>query len=437
MDGNGVNSGLQKFKKKMKKAKIRRYNPIPPKCDVKFDDFKSNTECDTRKNKDDVINDKSISNANSSVNLHNLKLYLLQKVESCLKNHGADDVIGTDIKNLFDDELVDVVTAGDRIYGNITCLICKHQNKKNNSKKKVSYYQSTDKNYWVMSNFTKHLTNFHQLSSNRSTNQIIIMPKNDVELNKIVSNNFNNNDDDSVFIVEEVSVEMIPTKIDYVANINIDESSLYNQLAQQIGDMIGTVLLNNDPQEQMQFYHNENEKDQLTVAKIQSDGNCLFGAIVHQIWQHEIDSAEHDTATKQLRKNVIDYILKSDNFESFQFMLQDRVYERNNEQKSKILNIKDECKNYVQYVLSREGEWGGYETIIAASRIHSTNIIIIDEVGSYYISSDTNRMYDRSIVLAYRMGAKNIRNHYDSVCDIESTSMYKITNVITKRLKGI
>lgn len=428
VDKNGINSGLYKFKMKTKKPR-KRYNPIDPKCNLKFD-VDSNNECGE-------LN----SNVDMTANLPDLKSYLLQKVETCLRNHGADELIGTDSKDLIDEETVDVVTAGDQIYGNITCLICQHQNKKNNRKKRVSYYRSKEKCYWVMSNFTKHLTNFHRLSSIRGPKKMSTKANSDEENNINKTNDLNEiDDDDSVFVIEEVAVEMKPPKIERDANFSFERTTLYNQLAHQIGEMIGEVILHDDQQDQMQFYRNENmsDKAQLTVAKIPGDGNCLFSAIVHQIWHHEIDSAEHETATSQFRKYVVDYILHPENFRSFEYHLQDRVYEyyeRKSKQKSKIINMRDECKKFVRDILSKDGEWGGYETMVAASKIHSTNIIVIDELGSCYISGDTNKMHARTIALAYRMGANNIRNHYESVCDIGSTNIYKIVDLITKRMK--
>lgn len=420
VDKNGINTGLHKFKMKVRKPRNQRPNPIALKRHVKFD-YKSNTEtkCD-----------------DTSTELADLKSYLVRRVKSCFINHGADKITGTNINDLFDEETVAVESAGGRIYGNITCLICQH-NKEKKTKKRVSYFQSEDKSYWVMSNFTKHLVDFHRLSTIRAPNQIIAKPITDFENKKTETNNLNekSDDDDSVYIVNEVSVEIKPPEIDLDANLSNEVLSLYDQLSEQIGKTIGAVHINDDKLEQMLFHHSKNERAELTVAKIPTDGNCLFGAIVHQIWQHEIDSAEHETATSQLRNDVIDYILNPDNFKSFEFTLRDHVYERRSKQKQKGINMKEECKNFVRNVLSKEGVWGGHETIIAASRIYSTNIIVIYESGSYLISSGANRMYARTITLAYRLGANNIRNHYDSVCDIESEDIMKITDSITKQKK--
>lgn len=174
------------------------------------------------------------------------------------------------------------------------------------------------------------------------------------------------------------------------------------------------------------------------MTRISGDGNCLFASIVHQIYHYPTDSREHKVATKQLRADVVAHILLPENFDAFLFTLKDRVYDIKT--KHEIIDMNTECKNYVQNILSKNGVWGGHETIIAASRIYRKNIVTFDESGSYYTANNKNSMYDGTIALAYRIGhydntGKPIRNHYNSVSDIDSGNLYKATDFILKLMK--
>lgn len=56
-----------------------------------------------------------------------MKSDLLQKVQTCLVNHGADKL--ADIGQL-DDKIIHVTIENGRAYGNITCVICRNTKKR-------------------------------------------------------------------------------------------------------------------------------------------------------------------------------------------------------------------------------------------------------------------------------------------------------------------
>lgn len=200
--------------------------------------------------------------------------------------------------------------------------------------------------------------------------------------------------------------------------------------------MIGAAMLNDDQQEPMRFIHNDKSLAKLTVAKISGDGNCLFAAIVHQIFRMPIDSDEHKAATIKLRLDVVEYILQ--HFDAFKYTLQDRIYEITKKKKHEIIDMAEECKNFVRNILSQNGFWGGHECIVAASKIHSINIIVFDEQGNYYVAGDNKLNFDKTISIGYRgtvHDGKIIRCHYDSVTDISSATMYKVTSSIENGMK--
>lgn len=141
VDGNGINSGLHKFKMEVTKPRYRRL----PKTDSKTVPVTCNEP----------------TNIENSKDLKEMKSLLIDKVETCLLKHGATELV--DIANL--NEIVHVTTENHRVYGNITCVICQNTNKKKKSKHRIAYCPI--KNYWIMSNFVKHLVDYHRLKSIR------------------------------------------------------------------------------------------------------------------------------------------------------------------------------------------------------------------------------------------------------------------------------
>lgn len=424
VDGNGINTGLHQFKMKVKKTRQRRL-PIAATHATQgiAHELKIKSE-----------------NISESDKLLEMKTDLLRKVEMCLINHGAEKL--ADIADL-GDEMVHVTDENSRMYGSIECVICRDGNKKKKKKSNYRVSYCPIKNYWVMSNYAKHLVDYHRLkiicngtkrkSSKIEGDSILCSVNGVAEKNEPA---FDESDD--VYIIEEVEVEISHPKLaeSSVSSSNEENIPLFKQLADQIGKIIGAVLFNDDQQEQMRFFHG-NALAELTLAKITGDGNCLLAAIVHQIFRMPIDSAEHKAATIKLRRDIVEYILHPDNFDEFKFTLQGRVYET--KKKSQIIDMVAESKHFVQNVLSKNGFWAGHESIIAASRIHSVNIIIFDESGSYYLANDAKTIYNQTIALGYRIGEKKgneiIRIHYDSVSDISSDNVYKAINSIEKRME--
>lgn len=408
VDGNGVNTGLHFFKIKVKKPHKHRLPKVSSKNIQPMDDkFK--------------IESDDIENTN---NTSEMKLDLLHKVKMCWINHGADEL--ADIGHL-DDKIIHVTIENGKTYGNITCVICRDtKKKKKNDKCRVSF--CSIKNYWIMSNFAKHLHDYHRLK--------LIRKKQNKSIVKSKSPN-DADDDDSLYIIEEVEVKMDHATLEKPSEIcsNEDKISLLSQFANQISKMIGVALLNDEQQEQMHFFHDKDIAE-LTVSKIPGDGNCLIASIAHQIFGMPINSEEHEAATFKLRQDIVKHILDSNNFDVFKYTLQDRVYEMKS--KAEIVDMVEESKHFVQNVLSMNGYWGGHECVVAAQRIFSVNIITFDEDGTYYIGDDGKTIYNKTIAVAYRTCGTNgnqiMRNHYDSVTDISSENIFKTISSIEKRM---
>lgn len=334
---------------------------------------------------------------------------------------------------MLDMKIVDIQTENDTIYGTIICALCENENK-SLTPKRVYYRETTNNSFWVLSNFQKHLSNVHHLNPIKTATRSKKRRKCTSTKNLNDHENTLCNDSDVLFVEEEVDVEMIDENVK--ESLSNENNWLYIQLADQITEMISANFTTRNEEDQM-FFKIDKSSICITVARIKPDGSCLYGSLAHQLYQHATNSTEHEQATKSLRAEVVEYILKPNIFPSFQHALQDRVYETKT--KSQITNIESECKFFARYVLSKKNKWGGHETIKAVSEIHQVNIVVFNENGTCMIQHNAQTKYNRTIAVAYRLGydehGNEIRNHYDSVLEISSADIYISTEFLINRMK--
>lgn len=119
-------------------------------------------------------------------------------------------------------------------------------------------------------------------------------------------------------------------------------------------------------------------------------------------------------ASNTLRGKVVNFILADGNFESFRFILQDRVYERKTTRE--INDMATECKFFVRCILSRNKCWGGRETSTAVSKMFRLNLIV------FYVNSPTDMIcnneekYEHTMAVAFRLSLKpQVRRPYLSL----------------------
>lgn len=442
-DENGTNKGLHKFRSKKKKTTHTIVSNKMLKENIATEQLENQMYLDTPE-----LQERRAS----------LKKDLLRKTVKFLDSFGVDGHIAA----ILDESLVEVHFDGNQIYGTVPCVICKYENAKKQQPKRVYYHQSPTSSYWVLANLGNHLKGPHKLTAvnepqpktKRNTKR-----KNDAIKNAlkpqncsaaIVSEHIIEDDSEpteKVVVIsenetyEEVHVKVEPNHEDSLqiisaqlppkADIQVD--LLYKHLSDQIAVMIGKVLTNSDEQKSMTFVL-DGQKRSIKVAPINKDGNCLFAAICHQISPTALDTAQHTNETANLRKNVVDYILKPENYTSFERELKNRVLDEW-EGEDKIENFTMECKLFTRFKLSRSGVWGGYESVKAIGEIFHINIIVIKEDGDCYIANRSTEMYERSILLAYRKTKdrnKTVYYHYDSICDINSEALYEVAKFIAK-----
>lgn len=408
-------------------------------------------------------NKLSTKSSISEPSIENLTHDLILGVIDCMKAYGADQFFDIEIDNIIYDKTVNVqIRQSVGVIGTVCCEICAQQNMKKNKPKRVFYNDASKWPGWVLSNFAKHLKNVHKLkicrelkSTQKSKSAAFTCDTEQKKKSKSAAStcDVNNhiesenelseeqNGSDVVIVDEEVYVVVDVVAENSAAPFEIEETQykipILTQLTDQINIMLPAVLQNSDKREEIDFMIN-NSMQALNVVKIGRDGDCLFSSLVHQLFQYKINSKFHKKETRQLRKRVVDYILAPNNFPKFMHELKDRVYQT--KKKGDITDIEMECKLWVKFALKKNGTWGGTETIYAVAELEKVNIIIFNEHGHFYKLRNMEE-YDRTICIAYRLQqdgygeiiSDTIRDHYDSVCDMNSSTLFDAAKILECR----
>lgn len=432
VDRGGENMGLGHFKEKRRKTKP---NQMAQRKRKKITNENALESLDQDNGNSSTFTEAKLKSSHSELKS---KLFSL-----CLENMQAFGVNEKLIMQ-FGEHMVDLVCKNGAIHGTIECILCinaESQSKKKNAHS-VRYYEHQGSNYWVLSNFKKHLEKVHNLVSSSDFRKK--RPKSSKETPKRVLKEANDSKKDPL-----IEVINVPVHISDAANENTPDLTvhfpvgfqvrkhtvnasdwLYTQLSKQIPDMVATNLHTGDDTEIMQFQI-ANKTHTITVSKILQDGNCLPAAICHQLFHDSIGSTAHRNKIKELRTLVVDHILNPENFPSFEHDLKNRVYEIKS--KNEITDMTMECKLLVRHGLSRDRYWCGSETLAVVSKCHRVNILIFNEMGDVYLFDGRDEVHGKTIAIAFRLNSTNEFYHYDSVSDIESNVLYEIVQTISKK----
>lgn len=425
-DRGGANKNLRHFEKRNRRG--RPINNLHNR--KKIDENAVPLEFVDKKKSNVSINTETEIKSNHS----QLESKLFSMCSEYLKALNVDEQLVMQ----FNERMVDLRLKNGCIYGVITSVLCENDDSNKEKKRNahsVRYYESPNSNYWILSNFKKHLKNVHHLDTDeadlrKKTHRQKRKPLKD--LNDVSDSKDNDKSIefievpiiDSQDLAEDAGHVHSTVDLDCEKTIGTEEHWLYAQLSKQISDMIGVVLQTGDVTANVQFLIATKLKT-LTAAKIIGDGNCLPGAICHQLYHDPIGSKEHKEKIRDLRAKVVEYILKPENFTSFQFTLQNRVYDIKS--KDEIKDLTTECKLFVRLCLSRDGYWAGNEFLVAAAKILRVNIFVFYENGDCYLSNTGTEIYPKTIALAYRLNHDATDyNHYDSVCDIDSNVLVEV-----------
>lgn len=181
------------------------------------------------------------------------------------------------------------------------------------------------------------------------------------------------------------------------------------------------------------------EISKIRVCEIPGDGNCLFGATVHQHFHLKVGSDEYKQRTVELRGEVVAHIRS--NLKRYERTILDRIFKKHRNDKNSSKTSEEQCEEFLSNYLSKENHWGGSETITAISELLKVNVIVFDEWGDVRFGNSFNLLHQSVITLAYRVSKKINRrdnpndihrDHYDSVVKLSDDVLFKSTSILMK-----
>lgn len=325
---------------------------------------------------------------------YELKNDLFEKYEKLIR------VCYNNVATELSSDLVEIAVLSDtNIDAKVQCIFC--YEKKQFKKISVHCKMSENSHYWVFSNLKRHIDQNHKGHSNNgcATN----VPYGHEKSFNMTDNGTFAEDDESTSQHDEKEHPQ-------------SEDIIFTQLTIQNLKMKNAVSMHKEKITNFSFNLSDNVAGTIDVTKIKKDGNCMFGALAHQIFCVKINSTEHQTVTQELRKKSTAYI--KENYALFAHDIKGRLLDQNPKSK----DYDKDCMIFVNQVLPRLGCWGGIESLKAISIVYRINVLIFCEDGDCYYAPKFNADYERSVFIAFRdvnKRGKNLtgvnKNHYDSV----------------------
>lgn len=339
-----------------------------------FDEEKKRCETDDHKSNDDT--DEVMRES------------LFQGVLDLLKPYGSN------VTSRFERDMIEFSMEGGVPKGRVKCILCNMESIK--KRRSASHAQYWNGNKWCLSNFAhKHLRNIHPIQN---------------------------------VILEEPSESIIEMEIE---PIDLQSKIRFHNI-----QMINT---SNNEQRLIEcsIEITAGNVSNIVVRPIPADGNCLFGAIVHQYYRSEVGQDIYIKQVGDLRQQVVSHI--KSNLKRFERELYGRLYKQREgkvEKLGKIQNIEKQCNEFLDEYLSKDHHWGGAEANAAVSELLKANIIIFNECGEVRFANSFEPSYEEVILLVHRLSKNNIRNHYDSIVKLSDGVIQECsTNLMEKYSK--
>ncbi len=166
------------------------------------------------------------------------------------------------------------------------------------------------------------------------------------------------------------------------------------------------------------------------VLPMKSDGKCMTYALMHQLQPESLSCPEKfKEESDRLRKDAVSYIKR--NLSDFKTTILMSVQESTLEYRQK--TPKGKIDGFLRN-LETGKEWGGYETLVACSKLKEVQIKVMQEVWRDDIASANSIVIDSSstkeICIVYRLtkdpealllNEHPKRNHYDSFLKLQTT----------------
>lgn len=316
------------------------------------------------------------------------------------------------------EDIIEIIELGTELRVNVICVFCAEI-------KKVSIQcDSRGPNYyWNFSNFRKHIK---QHVKNSAPDKVESPSENskllDISRMPIL--------DDSEKTLNNLALD---TELDN-SNVLVDQKEtnikaiMYNQFSDQNLRLADAVLTNGETKKYMVLKINDRLMN-VNVIKVKGDGNCLFAALVLQLYYLKNETEEHSLKTAELRRKVVVHI--RDNFDKYKQVIEGRILEEAEENGEQVTDLENQCYSFIEEDLPKAGRWGGMETIMAVSEMFGVNILTFNEKGPFCFPNGYFELsYRRTLFLAYRLGSRITGrllnyNHYDSICGIDAELLYK------------
>lgn len=339
-------------------------------------------------------------------------------------------------------DMVDVDDSNAVVRGKVRCVLC------SDTDERYFTINSTIKGgnlSWIFSNYLKHLRKEHNMAMPQKMK--IKKKKNSRYSKEESASKCSKADQSDKDIDLNVAVETCESTLDIEisdqffidcdSNIERMRTVIYDSISTQTLCMLENSESNDEVNHSMVFDCCAERRD-LKIVKVKKDGNCIFSAMVHQLYKTNINSENHSILTNKMRANIISFI--TNNIPLFKTELETRIYAII--EKKGIQNMDEEIQKFLE-VLSKDGIWGGAESLKAVQHSENCNILIINESGEFYFAFPFDESANKVLILAYRLSNnesdKNTttveRNHYDSVVHIEPNDVFTMSEVLVERVK--
>lgn len=347
-----------------------------------------------------------------------------------------------------DEEIIRIIALETGFRADVLCVFCPMNDCGIESLTKKHAIQYDKRGNWNLSNLNKHLKWHTTKATNTDASFEIHQPL--PQSTPIKSSNDNNELSNNSQIQQSKSSEIeteimsMPVEIEEDGEKATNEQktidmpsiissytgtigTLYQQFSAQNLRLLEATLQNSETKKCM-VLNVEDQFVNINVLNIKKDGNCMYGSLAHQLHCVKINSKEHIDLTAKLRKDVVNHI--DNNFQQYTQALKFRLSNSNPEKAG---------KEFISTDLSKDGKWGGSETLLCVSNMFKVNILMFHERGPISFATVYNANFNRTVFIAYRYDSTDkdgspIYNHYDSVCSIDERLLYKLANDLGSKM---
>lgn len=309
--------------------------------------------------------------------------------------------------------------------------------KKKKTEYNIPYKFHGGKLYWMSYNFRNHLKKFHKLTPKNE--DLSKKRKKNIESASLGDKNNRKKHSDATYIdkskpfeiqdkaqnftIEESAIiEEIDENDQLIEEINLDyiRSKLYDQINNQMLKMKEQCDMNDETLYNMEFMCGDKKYD-LQIGLIVPDGNCLFSALAHQIFDSKLNSDELATQSIDMRADVMQCL--NDNSFLFEADILGSISDKH-------VNDEDKENAYKNYLcqLSNDGIWGGVEVYRAVGLIHKVNILVVNQNSTFYFPHGFDVNLEKTLIIAYKSNV-----HYDSIVHIDAPYVFQIVEDILSK----